>query len=182
MGSGLPIAWEADLFWNDGASIRMPIPTATERPLPGYWKRHEPNCNASDYLHITAIRHHPGGTSATLTCASVPTRYYYIQETPSLSPTNWVNNSVGLISPAGSTSHSGFIVKPCARCIGSLALFRDHNSWWSVQNKSTSNGIFWAKKPQIRCCLFFDNFVTLFSRAGHQKSTAHGVSLTIEFD
>jgi hypothetical protein len=59
---------------------------------------------------------------------------------------------------------------------------RDHNGWWGVQNKPTSNGGSGPKKPQIKGCLFGDNFVNLSGRGGHQKSIAHRVSLMSSFD
>ena len=40
---------------------------------------------------------------------SVLTRYYYIQQTPSLSSPVWTDSGLGLISPAiGSTTTAGF--------------------------------------------------------------------------
>jgi hypothetical protein len=68
----------------------------------------------------------------------------------------------------------------CAR--DSRAPGRDHNGWWGVQNIPTSNGGSGPKKPQIKGCLFGDNFVNLSGRGGHQKSIAHRVSLMSSFD
>ena len=39
----------------------------------------------------------------------MPTRLYYIQETSDLSPANWTDNGVGLVSPsAGATTTASF--------------------------------------------------------------------------
>jgi hypothetical protein len=98
---GLPIAWLLTYF---GATNVNPNADPTGKGMTigqDYLAGTNPN-SAASLLEITDESFSSGGTSGTLTWTSVPTRYYYIQETLSLSPTNWINNSVGLVSPANS--------------------------------------------------------------------------------
>ena len=60
--------------------------------------------NSNSVLKITAESFAADGTSATLTWDSVPTRYYYLQKTSSLSSPSWVDSGVGLVSPSGTTT------------------------------------------------------------------------------
>jgi hypothetical protein len=61
---------------------------------------------AASILEITGQSFSSDGAGATLSWNSVPARHYYIQETLSLSPANWITNRVGLISPDGSSTTS----------------------------------------------------------------------------
>jgi len=102
-GSGLPIAWELQNF---GTTNINPNSDPTGKGMTvgqDYVAGTNPN-SATSLLEITEKFISPGGTNATLTWESVPTRYYYIEETTSLSPTNWITNSVGLVSPQGTNT------------------------------------------------------------------------------
>jgi len=110
-GDGIPDAWELQQFGNlttangtsdydgDGVSDKSEYLAGTDPK------------NANDYLRITAESFASGGTSATLTWSSVPTREYYIQRTLALDPTSaWFDSGLGLISPsAGSSTTGGFL-------------------------------------------------------------------------
>jgi hypothetical protein len=103
--NGLPIAWELTYFGTTGINPNADPDGDGFSNYEEYLAGTSP-INGSDYLHITHYATTPGGTSATLTWASVPTRFYHVRETLSLSPTNWITNSVGLISPGGTSTTS----------------------------------------------------------------------------
>ena len=105
-GSGLPIAWELQNFGMTGVNPNADPDGDGESNFQEYLAGTNPH-NGSDYLHITHYTTTPGGTSATLTWTSVLDRYYYIQETLNLGPTNWPDNAVGLISSEGTSTSSG---------------------------------------------------------------------------
>lgn len=60
--------------------------------------------NVTDRLQITAYTTAPGGTLATLTWRSTPTRFYSIQKTPSFDSPSWIDSGLGLISPDGTST------------------------------------------------------------------------------
>ncbi len=61
--------------------------------------------DAGNRLVIKAYSTTAGGTSAALTCQSLPTRFYCLQESLSLSPGfGWFDSGSGLISPDGATT------------------------------------------------------------------------------
>lgn len=102
---GLPAAW---LLANFGTTNVNPNADPTGKGMTiaqDYLAGTDPN-NVNSILKITGQSFSSGGTSAMLTWTSVPTRYYHIQETSSLSSSNWINNNVGLISPQGTVTTS----------------------------------------------------------------------------
>jgi hypothetical protein len=100
---GLPVAWLLTYFGTTNVNANSD-PTGKGMTIDqDYLAGTNPN-NADSLLEITSESFASGGSNATLTWQSVPTRYYYIEETVSLSPTNWIENSVGLISPTGSST------------------------------------------------------------------------------
>ncbi|MGP8199328.1 MAG: hypothetical protein ACLQU4_07490 [Limisphaerales bacterium] len=104
---GLPIAWLLTNFGTTNVNANSD-PTGKGMTVgQDYLAGTDPN-NANSILKITSGSFSTGGTSGTLTWNSVPTRHYYIEETLSLSPANWTINSVGLVSPQGSSTTSGF--------------------------------------------------------------------------
>jgi hypothetical protein len=104
---GLPIAW---LLMNFGTTNVNANADPTGKGMTigqDYLAGTDPN-NPNSILRITAESFSPGGTSATLTWDSVLTRYYYIQQTPSLSSPVWTDSGLGLIAPAGASTVRSF--------------------------------------------------------------------------
>jgi hypothetical protein len=109
-GDGIPDAWELQQFGNlttangtsdydgDGVSDKNEYLAGTNPK------------DANDYLRITSESFASGGSSATLTWSSVPTRVYYIQKTLALNPlSTWFDSGLNVIPPsAGSTTTSSF--------------------------------------------------------------------------
>jgi len=105
--NGLPIAWLLTYFGTTNVNPNAD-PTGKGMTIAqDYLAGTDPN-NVNSILAITAESFSAGGTSATLTWDSVPTRFYYIQETSNLVSGNWTDNRVGLVSPQGLTTTSSF--------------------------------------------------------------------------
>jgi hypothetical protein len=106
--NGLPAAWLLTYF---GTTNVNPNADPTGKGMTigqDYAAGTDPN-DASSVLKITDWSFSLDGTIASLTWDSVPTRYYYIQESSGLRPANWTDNGVGLVSPsAGSSTTAGF--------------------------------------------------------------------------
>jgi hypothetical protein len=107
--NGLPVAWELTFFGHMGIDPNADPDGDGQSNLQEYLAGTNPT-DGTDYLHITAESFASGGTSATLTWSSVPTRFYYIQKTPALNPLpTWFDSGLSLISPsAGSTTTRSF--------------------------------------------------------------------------
>jgi len=105
---GLPFAWLLLNFGTTNVNANAD-PTGKGMTIAqDYLAGTDPN-NPNSILQITAESFSSGGTSASLTWNSVLTRYYYIQQTPSLSAPVWTDSGLGLISPSiGSTTTDGF--------------------------------------------------------------------------
>jgi hypothetical protein len=105
---GLPIAWLLSNFGTTNVNANSD-PTGKGMTVgQDYAAGTDPN-NVNSVLRITAETFSSGGTSATLTWDSVPTRYYYVMKTPGLDSPAWADSGLGLISPsAGSTTSAGF--------------------------------------------------------------------------
>jgi hypothetical protein len=108
-GDGIPDAWELQNFGTININPNADPDHDGVSNLQEYLAGTNPT-NGTDYLHITAESFASGGTSATLTWSSVPTRFYYIQKTPALNPLpTWFDSGLSLISPsAGSTTTRSF--------------------------------------------------------------------------
>jgi hypothetical protein len=107
--NGLPVPWLLTYFGTTN------VDTSTDPTGKGmsiaqdYLAGTDPN-EADSILRITAENFSSGGTSATITWSSVPTRLYFIQKNPDLATTNWTDSGLGLIPPAtGSSTTSGFM-------------------------------------------------------------------------
>jgi hypothetical protein len=107
--NGLPDAWERIYFGGIGVDPNADPDHDGVSNLQEYLAGTNPT-DGTDYLHITAESFASGGTPATLTWSSVPTRFYYIQKTPALNPPpTWFDSGLSLISPsAGSTTTRNF--------------------------------------------------------------------------
>jgi hypothetical protein len=106
---GIPDAWELQNFGTISIDVNSDPDGDGQSNLQEYLAGTNPT-DGTDYLHITAESFASGGTSATLTWSSVPTRFYYIQKTPALNPLpTWFDSGLSLISPsAGSTTTRSF--------------------------------------------------------------------------
>jgi len=105
---GLPIAWLLSNFGttnvNAGADPTGKGMTIGQDYLAGT----NPN-NVNSVLRITDASFSSGGTSATLTWDSVPTRYYYLQKALNVETNIWADSGLGLVSPsAGTSTMAGF--------------------------------------------------------------------------
>jgi hypothetical protein len=106
--NGLPIAWELIYFGHTGVDPNADPTGKGNTIAQDYLAGTNPN-DSNSVLRITAGSFSSGGTSAALTWNSVPTRFYYILKTPSLSSPVWTDSGLGLLSPsAGSTTTAGF--------------------------------------------------------------------------
>jgi hypothetical protein len=105
---GLPFAWLLSNFGSTNVNANAD-PTGKGMTIAqDYLAGTDPN-NVNSILRITSESFSSGGTSATLTWDSMATRYYYIQQTPSLSSPVWTDSGLGLVSPSiGSTTTAGF--------------------------------------------------------------------------
>ena len=102
--NGLPVAWELLNFGTSGVDPNADPDHDGLSNAQEYLAGTNPN-KANSALRLTAASFAPGGTNASLTWSSVPTRFYYIQKTPSLGSASWADSGLGLISPsAGSTT------------------------------------------------------------------------------
>ena len=105
---GLPVPW---LLANLGTTNISASADPTGKGMTiaqDYGAGTDPN-NANSLLRITAESFASGGTSASVTWSSVPTRLYYVQKNLNLTNTVWADSGLGLISPsAGSSSLAGF--------------------------------------------------------------------------
>ncbi len=106
--NGLPIAWELTYFGVTGLNPNAD-PTGKGMTIAqDYLAGTDPN-NVNSVLRITGESLTSGGTSASLTWESVPTRFYYIQKNLNLATPSWTDSGLGLVSPsAGSTTMAGF--------------------------------------------------------------------------
>jgi hypothetical protein len=81
--NGLPIAWELQNFGHTGVDPNADPDHDGMSNMQEYLAGTDPN-DANSVLRITAQNFSSGGTSATLTWNSVPTRYYYQQKATKL--------------------------------------------------------------------------------------------------
>ena len=104
---GIPDAWELQNFGTISINVNADPDHDGMSNLQEYEAGTDPN-NAASRFYITAETFAHGGTNTTLTWSSVPTRYYSIQKTPSLSSPVWSDSGLGLITPTGSSTVEGF--------------------------------------------------------------------------
>ncbi len=62
----------------------------------------------NDRLVITSAAFAPGGTNASLTWLSKPTRFYHLQKTLNLALPGWLDSGLGWIAPDGATTTRAF--------------------------------------------------------------------------
>ena len=103
---GLPIAWLLNNFGTTNINANSD-PTGKGFTVgQDYQAGTDPN-NVVSILKITAQSFLSDGTNASLTWNSVPTRFYYLQESTSLSTQVWNDSGLGLISPSGGATTTG---------------------------------------------------------------------------
>ncbi len=106
--NGLPIPWEKANFGTTGVDPNGDPDHDGQSNLAEYLAGTDPN-DGNDYLHITSDSFASGGTTAKLTWSSVLTRYYYIQDTTSLSlPIIWADSGLGELAPDGTFTTRSF--------------------------------------------------------------------------
>jgi hypothetical protein len=102
--NGLPIAWELLNFGHTGVNPNADPDGDGMSNLQEYLAGTNPN-DLNSNLEITYFSSLPGGTQATVTWETVPTRYYYLQKRLTLNAnTTWFDSGLGLISPNGSAT------------------------------------------------------------------------------
>jgi len=105
--NGLPVAW---LMSNFGTTAVDPLIDADGdgvSNLQEYLAGTNPN-QSGNLLRITAYNFAPGGTSVSLTWASVPTRFYKIQKSTNLTAGSWTDSGLGMIPPTSLSTTAGF--------------------------------------------------------------------------
>jgi len=105
---GIADAWELQNFNKIDIDVNDDPDGDGMSNLNEYLAGTDPNNNRSN-LQITNYGFAFGGTFASLTWSSVPTRCYYMEKATSLSPTNWVDSGVGLVMPAGTFTSGSFV-------------------------------------------------------------------------
>ena len=105
---GLPIPWLLTYFGTTNVNANAD-PTGKGMTIGQDYLAGTDPTNANSVLRITAASFARGGTNASLTWDSVPTRYYYIRKTTGLSSPTWTDSGLGLVPPsAGSSTTDGF--------------------------------------------------------------------------
>jgi len=105
---GLPVPWLLTYFGTTNVNANADPDHDGMSNAQEYQAGTDPN-NANSVLRITAESFGPGGTTASLTWNSVPTRFYYLLKNPDLRTANWTDSGLGLISPSlGSSTTDGF--------------------------------------------------------------------------
>jgi hypothetical protein len=108
-GDGIPDAWEREKFGS------LTIANATSdhdgdgfKDISEYLADTDPN-NTNSFLSITRYSASAGGSPASITWSSQPTRQYHVQKRTLVDSGSWFDVGLGLISPdAGATTTRGF--------------------------------------------------------------------------
>jgi hypothetical protein len=101
--NGLPIAWELLNFGHTGVDPNADPDHDGMSNYQEYLAGTDPN-DSNSVLRVTAEDFSPGGTAASLTWNSVPTRFYYLQKSLDLAATDWTDSGLGLVSPSGGST------------------------------------------------------------------------------
>jgi len=104
---GLPIAWLLICFGTTNVNANADADGDGMSNRQEYLAGTDPT-NPNDKLQITAFSTLPGGTLATLSWQSTPTRFYYLQKTLDLAQPVWADSGLGLIAPDGASTTRSF--------------------------------------------------------------------------
>lgn len=105
--NGLPVAWMLTYFGTTSVNANADPDGDGSSNLEEYQAGTNPT-DANDNLTISDYGLAPGGTLATVTWKSTPTRCYRIQKCLSLTPPVWLDSGLGLIAPDGSSTTRTF--------------------------------------------------------------------------
>ena len=105
--NGLPVPWLISNFGTTNLNASGDVDGDGMSNVQEYLAGTNPN-DANDKLVITTYSTTPGGTLATVTWKSVPTRGYYIQQTLDLTTPVWFDSGLGLIAPDGASTTRTF--------------------------------------------------------------------------
>jgi hypothetical protein len=100
---GLPIAWLLSNFGTTNVNANADPDHDGVPNLQEYLAGTNPN-DATDRLTITTYSTSPGGTLATVTWKSAPTRCYFVEQTLDLSSPSWFDSGLGVIAPDGAST------------------------------------------------------------------------------
>ena len=105
---GLPVPWLLSYFSTTNVNASAD-PTGKGMTIAqDYVAGTDPN-ESSSVLRVTAENFAQGGTNASLTWDSEPTRLYYLMGNTNVASTNWQDSNLGLIAPsAGTTTTASF--------------------------------------------------------------------------
>ena len=105
--NGLPIAWLLANFGTTNVNASADPDQDGMSNLQEYLAGTNPN-DTNDRLLITAYSTTPGGTLATVTWKSTPTRNYFLQKTLDLASPSWLDSGLGIIAPDGASTTRSF--------------------------------------------------------------------------
>ena len=105
--NGLPVAWMLTHFGTTNVNVNADPDGDGMSNREEYLAGTSPT-DANDHLAITAYTTAPGGTLATVTWKSTPTRCYSIQKNLDLSTSPWLDSGLGLVAPDGATTSRTF--------------------------------------------------------------------------
>lgn len=106
-GDGMADAWERQNFGNLSASAAADADGDGMSNLQEYLAGTNPN-DANDKLVVTTYTTAPGGTLATLTWKSTPTRCYFLQKNLDLTTSLWLDSGLRIISPDSASTTRAF--------------------------------------------------------------------------
>jgi hypothetical protein len=105
--NGLPVAWMLTCFGTTNVNVNADPDGDGASNKEEYLAGTNPT-DANDHLGITEYDAAPGGTLATVTWKSTPTRCYYIQKKLDLPFSPWLDSGLGPVAPDGASTTRTF--------------------------------------------------------------------------